>query len=37
MPLRRAGTQGWSEEDLAKLVTRHIMIGVMDALPGLSD
>ena len=37
MPLRPAGTEGWSEEDLAKLVTRDSMIGVMDALPGLPD
>ena len=37
MPLRPAGTQGWSEEDLAKLVTRDSMIGVMEALPGLPD
>ncbi len=37
MPLRPAGTEGWSEEDLAKLVTRDSMIGVMDALPMLPD
>ena len=37
MPLRPAGTEGWSEEDLAKLVTRDSMIGVMDALPKLPD
>jgi len=37
MPLRPAGTQGWREEDLAKLVTRDSMIGVMEALPGLPD
>lgn len=37
LPLRPAGTQGWSEENLAKLVTRDSMIGVMDALPALPD
>jgi nitrile hydratase len=37
MPLRPARTDGWSEDDLAKLVTRDSMIGVMDALPGLPD
>ena len=37
LPLRPAGTEGWSEEDLARLVTRDSMIGVMDALPGLPD
>jgi nitrile hydratase len=28
MPMRPAGTDGWSEEQLAKLVTRDAMIGV---------
>jgi nitrile hydratase len=37
MPLRPAGTAGWSEDDLAKLVTRDSMIGVMNALPTLPD
>jgi nitrile hydratase len=37
MPLRPAGTEGWSEADRAKLVTRDSMIGVMDALPTLPD
>ena len=32
LPLRPKGTQGWSEADLARLVTRDSMIGVMDAL-----
>jgi len=36
LPLRPKGTGGWSEEDLAKLVTRDSMIGVMDALPAAS-
>ena len=27
VPLRPAGTDGWSEEDLARLVTRNSMIG----------
>jgi nitrile hydratase len=35
LPLRPKGTEGWSEEELAKLVTRDSMIGVMDALPDL--
>lgn len=33
LPLRPAGTENWTETDLAKLVTRDSMIGVMDALP----
>lgn len=37
LPLRPAGTDGWSEENLAKLVTRDSMIGVMDALPTMPD
>jgi Nitrile hydratase, alpha chain len=37
LPLRPKGTQGWSEEDLAKLVTRDSMIGVMDALNSLPE
>ena len=37
LPLRPAGTDGWSEYDLVKLVTRDSMIGVMDALPTLPD
>jgi nitrile hydratase len=28
LPQRPAGTEGWSEEDLAELVTRDCMIGV---------
>jgi nitrile hydratase subunit alpha len=28
IPMRPAGTEGWSEDDLAKLVTRDSMIGV---------
>jgi nitrile hydratase len=28
MPMRPAGTDGWSEDQLAKLVTRDTMIGV---------
>ena len=28
LPMRPAGTDGWSEEQLAKLVTRNAMIGV---------
>ena len=37
LPLRPAGTEGWSEADLAKLVTRDSMIGVMDALPTIPE
>jgi nitrile hydratase len=33
LPLRPSGTEGLSEADLAKLVTRDSMIGVMDPLP----
>jgi nitrile hydratase len=28
LPLRPAGTEGWTEEELAALVTRDAMIGV---------
>jgi nitrile hydratase len=35
LPLRPPGTEGWSEADLAKLVTRDSLIGVMDPLPGI--
>ena len=31
IPERPAGTEGWSEEELAKLVTRDSMIGVEPA------
>ena len=34
LPLRPAGTEGWSEERLAALVTRDTMIGV--AVPRLA-
>ncbi len=33
IPLRPAGTEGWSEERLAALVTRDSMIGTGLALP----
>lgn len=33
LPLRPEGTEGMSEAELAKLVTRDSMIGVMDPLP----
>jgi nitrile hydratase len=33
VPLRPAGTEGWSEEKLATLVTRNSMIGAGQALP----
>jgi nitrile hydratase len=35
LPLRPRGTDGMSEQDLTKLVTRDSMIGVVDALPAL--
>src|ERR671918_880544 len=35
LPLRPKGTEGWSESDLAKLVPRAGMMGVMDALPAI--
>jgi nitrile hydratase subunit alpha len=31
LPERPAGTEGWSEEELAALVTRNAMIGVETA------
>ena len=33
LPQRPAGTEGWDQERLARLVTRDSMIGVSDALP----
>jgi nitrile hydratase len=36
LPLRPKGSEGLSETDLAKLVTRDSLIGVMDALPAVS-
>jgi len=32
VPKRPVGTEGWPEEELAKLVTRDSMIGVVPAL-----
>jgi nitrile hydratase alpha subunit len=37
LPLRPKGTDGLSEAELARLVTRDSMIGVMDALPKLPE
>jgi nitrile hydratase len=37
LPLRPEGTEGWREIELAKLVTRDSMIGVMDALPAIPE
>ena len=35
VPMRPEGTEGWSEEELARLVTRYAMVGVAEALaPG---
>jgi nitrile hydratase len=33
LPMRPAGTEGWSEDQLAALVTRDVLVGV--ALPRL--
>ncbi|HWH78843.1 MAG TPA: nitrile hydratase subunit alpha [Candidatus Binatus sp.] len=35
LPLRPAGSEGWSAAELEKLVTRDSMIGVMDPLPAM--
>ena len=35
LPVRPAGTEGWSEEDLAMLVTRDSLIGVTDPLEAI--
>ena len=35
LPTRPKGTEGFSEIELAELVTRDSMIGVMDALPAV--
>jgi nitrile hydratase alpha subunit len=37
LPVRPKGTEGLSESELARLVTRDSMIGVMDALPKLPE
>lgn len=37
LPLRPQNTAGWSEADLAKLVTRDSLIGVMDPLPAIRE
>jgi nitrile hydratase len=37
LPLRPEGTEGWSETELARLVSRDSMIGVMDALATIPD
>jgi nitrile hydratase len=36
LPVRPPGTEGWSEEDLARLVTRDSLIGVTDPLSSIS-
>jgi nitrile hydratase len=33
MPMRPKGTEGWTEAELAALITRDSMIGVTQALP----
>ena len=35
IPMRPAGTEGWSEEQLAELVTREALIGTALALPAI--
>ena len=35
LPVRPRGTEGWSEAELAKLVTRDSLIGVADPLPSM--
>ena len=35
LPVRPEGTEGWSEEDLVKLVTRDSLIGVTDPLEAI--
>ena len=37
MPLRPAGTDGWTEEQLAEIVTRDCMIGVALPKPGITS
>jgi len=37
LPVRPTGTENWSEADLAKLVTRDSMIGVMDPLNAIPE
>jgi nitrile hydratase len=37
IPMRPAGTEGWSEEQLAGLVTREALIGTAMALPASRD
>ena len=37
LPVRPKGTEGWSETELAQLVTRDSMIGVMDPLPAIPE
>ena len=32
LPMRPAGTEGWSEDELIRLVTRDSMVGVAPAL-----
>jgi hypothetical protein len=36
LPVRPAGTEGWSEDDLAEIVTRDCMIGVALPKPGVT-
>jgi hypothetical protein len=36
MPVRPAGTEGWTEEQLAEIVTRDCMIGVALPKPGVT-
>lgn len=36
MPVRPAGTEGWSEDELAAIVTRDCLIGVAEPKPGIT-
>ena len=37
LPVRPAGTEGWTEEQLAEIVTRDCMIGVAVPKPGVTS
>jgi hypothetical protein len=37
LPVRPAGTEGWSEDELAEIVTRDCLIGVALPKPGVTS
>jgi hypothetical protein len=37
MPVRPAGTDGWTEEQLAEIITRDCLIGVALPKPGVTN